>query len=138
MNFSWLGRFWVVVPVLANLFFSISISSSSVHAFAFNINGGGRHGVQAGAARRRGLDPRLVQEVERSSGIALPRRAQGRAAVEMSAGTGSAWSWSQAAATALAAIQVCLNMYACAGAPHVYALTPRLLPWCPQTEGHGG
>lgn len=98
MNFSLLCRFWVAVPVLCDLF-------RGVHAFAFNTNGG--VGAQAGA-RRRGLDRRLDREVERSSGVALPRRAQVQATVEMSAGTRSAWSWSQAAATALAAMQVCM------------------------------
>lgn len=85
MHLSLSCRFWLAVPVLCNLL-------RSVHAFAFNINGG-----QVGA-RRRGLD----HEVKHSNGIALPQRAQ----VAMSAGAGSTWSWSQAAASALAAMQV--------------------------------
>lgn len=99
MNFSMLCRFWFTIPVLCGLF-------RSVHAFAFNINGG-RGGV---GARRRGLGGSLGPGVEHcSGGVAVPQRAQGQATVAMSAGTGSTWSWSQAAATALAAMQVQLQ-----------------------------
>lgn len=96
MNFSLLCRFWYTVPVLCNLF-------RSVHAFAFNIN----RGQQVGGARRHGLD----REVEHcSSAVALPRQNFGQATMAINAGTGPTWSWSQAAATALAAMQACAHV----------------------------
>lgn len=98
MNLSILRRFWFAAPVFCDL-------SGGVHAFAFNINGArGQVG-----ARRRGLD----REVEHRTGVDLPQRAQGQATVAMSAGTGSAWSWNKAAATALAAMQVCTCAPSC-------------------------
>lgn len=102
------GRVCVAAPLLvATLWWRVLVDT---HAFiALNVNNVGGANVRLrGCGFERQLHRRDANR--RSSGVALLQCAQGKVTVAMSAEAGSTLSWSQAVATALAALQVCARV----------------------------